>query len=257
MTKTEPGIPRDTLHAYIDGQLSAEAHAAVERHLASHQEDAALVAGWERDGHALRALYGPIGGESVPPALSPHRIARQGHGRPTDWRKLAAAGLVLVAVGAAAGWYGRDFTEAGQASTATLLDKAVAAHNLYVGEVVHPVEVAGAQDGHLARWLSKRLDRTIAIPDLKPAGFSLVGGRLLPDGRGPAAQFMYEDHQGRRVTLYIKPTLESGESSFRFANTGPVAALFWRDEGISCALVGELPRDELQAIATQAYEQLG
>lgn len=257
MTKTHPDISRDTLHAYVDGQLNAETRAAVERHLDDHPADAALVAAWQRDGDALRALYDPVAGEAVPASLSPHRIARQRRVQMTEWRKLAAAGVVLTLLGSAAGWYGRDLAGGRQVATASLLDRAVAAHNLYVGEVVHPVEVAASQDAHLARWLSKRLDRTIVIPDLQPAGFALVGGRLLPDGPGPAAQFMYEDTQGRRVTLYVKPTTEGGKSSFRFAEAGPVAALFWRDARISCALVGELQRSELQAIATSAYEQLG
>jgi anti-sigma factor RsiW len=59
------------------------------------------------------------------------------------------------------------------------------------------------------------------------------------------------------VTLYIVPAKEGRETSFRYATLDRLEAFFWTDETISCALVGQLPRDRLHEIATQTYKQLG
>ncbi|MBC7975048.1 MAG: hypothetical protein H7138_08690 [Myxococcales bacterium] len=53
----------------------------------------------------------------------------------------------------------------------------------------HPVEVK-AQEEHLSRWLTRRLNVPVKLFDLWAQGFELVGGRLLPDAEGPSAQLM-------------------------------------------------------------------
>ncbi len=257
MSSTGKTISRDILHAYVDGELTQEMMAKVERHLAVDPDDAALVVAFRRDREALHALYGHVEAEPVPAALSAHRIARSRRHILPEWGYLAAACLAVAVVASAGGWYARGVLSPAASMRQALVDNAVAAHNLYVGEIVHPVEVAASQEEHLAAWLSKRLDRAIVIPDLRDKGFDLVGGRLLPDGSGPAAQFMYEDDSGRRVTLYVKPTPQTGQSAFRFVEEGRTVAVFWRDETISCSLVGELARSELEGLAKRAYEQLG
>lgn len=65
------------------------------------------------------------------------------------------------------------------------------------------MEVAADQEAHLVAWLSKRLGTPLKVPRLDTLGFGLVGGRLLPGDQGPVAQFMYQDGQGQRLTLYV------------------------------------------------------
>jgi len=77
---------------------------------------------------------------------------------------------------------------------------AIAAHRTYSVEVRHPVEVDAGQEAHIVQWLSKRLGHQLIVPDLTVAGFRLMGGRLLPAEDGPAAQFMYENGTGERLT---------------------------------------------------------
>ena len=77
------------------------------------------------------------------------------------------------------------------------------AHRLYSVEVRHPVEVAADDEAHMSTWLSRRLGKSIKPPPLAGAGFRLVGGRLLPADGKPAAQFMYENAAGQRLTLYF------------------------------------------------------
>ncbi|MGB3418275.1 MAG: anti-sigma factor [Mesorhizobium sp.] len=262
MSREERKIPEHDLHAYVDGALDGPARAAVQAYLADNPAIAGEVESWKRQNETLRALYGHGAAEPVPPRLDVRRLERESRIATTRWSRMAAAAVLLLGVGTAAGWYGRDLlASAGPVQAAlgdqVLVDEAMQAHRVYSGEVVHPVEVWAGEKYHLRAWLSKRLARPLNVPDLRAGGFTLVGGRLLPAANGPAAQFMYEDNTGRRVTLYIIPAKEGRETSFRYASLDRLEAFFWTDEAISCALVGDLPRDKLQEIATQAYKQLG
>ncbi len=244
------------LHAYADGLLDASARAAVEAYLADNPAVAEEVEGWKRQNETLRALYGSAASEPVPPRLDVHRIDRERRSPALHWGRMAAAAVLLLAAGAAAGWYGRgSFAPSGRAEVA-LADEAMKAHQVYSSEVVHPVEVWAGEKDHLKAWLSKRLARPLVIPDLSAGGLTLVGGRLLPAANGPAAQVMYEDETGRRVTLYIVPVNDGRETSFRYTALDPLEAFVWSDETISCALVGDLPRERLLELANLTYRQL-
>lgn len=256
MSREDGMITESDLHAYADGVLEGEARAAVERYLAGNPAQAEKVEDWRRQNEALRSLYGHVAGEAVPERLRVRRIAQDPKAGLGDWRRLAAAAVLLLAAGAAGGWYGRELFPSAPPAGAPLVSEAVAAHGLYSGEVIHPVEVRADQKPHLQAWLSKRLERTLTVPDLRAEGLDLIGGRLLPADGGPAAQFMYEDEAGRRVTLYIIPARDGRESSFRYASFNDLKSLFWTDGAISCVLVGDLPRARLRTIATQAYRQL-
>lgn len=257
MSREEHKITEHDLHAYADGALDGPVRAAVEAYLEENPAEAEEVEGWKRQNETLRALYGHVAAEKVPPQLSAYRIERENRARSGRWQRMAAAAVLLVAIGTAAGWYGHSFLVPATPVQVALADEAMDAHRIYSTEVAHPVEVWAGQKDHLQAWLSKRLDRTLTVPDLRTVGLSLVGGRLLPAASGPAAQFMYEDETGHRVTLYIIQAKAGRESSFQFAKLDRLEAFFWTDEAISCALVGDLPRERLQEIATQAYKQLG
>jgi len=255
MSRRESKITEHDLHAYADGALADPKRQEVEAHLAADPAAAEEVEAWRRQNEALRALYGHVAAEPVPPRLSARRIEHAFRARTMHWTRLAAAAVLLVAAGATGGWLARDFWGPAPVQ-ATLVAEALEAHRVYAAEVRHPVEVWADEADHLQAWLSKRLDRTITVPDLRPDGLTLVGGRLLPASSGPAAQFMYEDETGRRVTLYITPSRSEGETAFRYARLERLDAFFWSDEGISCAMVGDLPRDRLREITARAYEQL-
>ncbi|TXL63922.1 anti-sigma factor [Zeimonas arvi] len=134
---------------------------------------------------------------------------------------------------------------------------AVAAHAVFVPEVRHPVEVAAAQQEHLVQWLSKRLGARLTVPSLDAAGWSLVGGRLLPGEDGARAQFMYEDATGARITLYLADAgSASRDTAFRFETEGGVSAFYWVDGRFGYALAGQLERAAMLALAEEVYRQV-
>ena len=258
MTDPASWISEAELHAHLDGELDAERCAAVEAFLAAHPEEAERARSLRWQDRLLKRAYAPLLERPLPAAMVAAALAPS-HRSGARWRRVAAAtavALLLFGSGAGSGWWLRQRTIPALPEAGLLAD-ALSAHRLYTAEVRHPVEVGADEEDHLVTWLSRRLGLPLMAPDLAGEGFELVGGRLLPAGHGPAAQLMYQDASGRRLTLYVRPSAEAApESAFRFAREGQLTALYWRDQGGAWALLGELPRDELLRVAHQVYQAL-
>jgi len=286
------------LSAYLDGELTADERRSVEAWLREHPESVAMLRTWSADMHAMRAALDGAADEPVPPALAqtvwrkgPAGIGAFGWSR---WATAASAMAVFVLgglIGAAAMWRlqprdagsGADYAAlsgAGASSGAGWVRRAAVAHSVYVPEVRHPVEVA-AQEEHLSRWLTRRLDVPVKLFDLRAQGYELVGGRLLPDASGPSAQLMYQaiDDGGgaaasgatgvtgaaaakpQRVTVYLRKPDDATPAAFRYERQGELGLFYWV-EGKSAhggptgyAIVGALPREKLLALAEAIYRQ--
>ena len=256
------------LSAWLDGELAGPEHQVlrerIEAWLREHPEDAARVRLWAADREGLRAALAPTVDEPVPERLK-RVVAGAGSAEP-HWKQAAMAGGLLLA-GALLGGLGTWQVQRGQqmaaaqAPAGAWLGRASAAHALYVPEQRHPVEVsvaAGdrAQEEHLVRWLTKRLATPVHTFDLRALGFELVGGRLLPDAAGPSAQLMYQDGSGQRVTVYLRKPEAGTRTAFRFQRDGEVGLFYWAEDGYGCALVGNLPRERLLALAEAVYRQV-
>jgi len=270
------------LHAWLDDELAADRRSEVEQWLRDHPEDAARVRLWAADGEALRAALNPVLDEPVPDRLARVVWQRERGLLPQGWQRLAAALAVFVlggAVGAGIVWRGQAQKAAAvaagdQAVALPWVKRAAVAHSVYVPEVRHPVEVR-AQEEHLSRWLTKRLDVDVKLFDLRAQGFELVGGRLLPDAAGPSAQLMYEAIANPdaasgvaaakpiRVTVYLRKPDENTAAEFRYEQRGELGMFYWvegtSEHGKACgyALVGALPRAQLLALAEAIYKQGG
>jgi anti-sigma factor RsiW len=95
------------------------------------------------------------------------------------------------------------------------------------------------------------------VPHLAATGYELVGGRLLPGADGPAAQFMYQDAHGQRLTLYVRTDkADNQETAFRYAREENVGVFYWIDGPFGYALSGDLEKTELLKVAQVVYQQL-
>lgn len=241
------------LQAYVDGRLPSSQRAAVEARLQGDAEAMARVAAYREQNRLLRAALEPMLAQPVPDRLSRYRLRPRAN---TRWRYGAMAASLLLA--GAVGWFLRGQLQPAPAGLAQgLVQRAAQAHLVYAPEVLHPVEVGAAQEPHLVQWLSKRLGKPLRAPQLGSLGFQLVGGRLLPGERRPAAQFMYQDANGRRLTLYVAVSGESSrETAFRYAEDGGISTFYWVDEGVGYALAGQLERERLLPVAQAVYRQV-
>ena len=245
------------IHLALDGELSAEERADFEHWLDTHPDMKALSARFERDGATLAAALASIADEPVPARLE--KLV-SGEMRPRrSWlayTRYAAAAAILLIVGAAAG-YGIAVAGFPRPNLEEqIVGDAIVAHTMYAAEKLHVVEVGADQKDHLVGWLSKRVGTTLVAVDFTPEGFSLVGGRLLPLAERPAAQFMYQDQAGNRVSLYVTTDPQGSETGFRRYAEDDALALYWVDKGYCFAVTGAVGEDKLSAIAAAAYKQL-
>jgi anti-sigma factor RsiW len=240
----------EQLHAYVDGVATEADRRAVEAAAARDPDLAARLRAYAEQNRALHEAFDSVLDE-------PHslKVPLAWAGAWNRWGGLAAT----LFIGIACGFLVRGWLVLPGAAP-TLVTEAVLAHAAYVPEVRHPVEVGAAEEQHLVAWLSKRLSTPIKAPSLLTAGYQLLGGRLLPPSSSkdpaPMALLMYENAQGRRLSLLIKRDSTNTETAFRFSEDGATRVFYWIDESCGYALAGDLPKDELQTIARLVYRQL-
>jgi anti-sigma factor RsiW len=257
----ERRISEAELHAYVDGELTPEERAEVEALLAAAHVEASLVRDFRDLNEALGQRYADRLEAPVPSRMQ-QALARipesSGTGRSGLARRLAqlAAAILIVALAGAAGYMARGLSIDARRPEAAFVTTAIGAHSVYVPEVRHPVEVGAAEEAHLVQWLTKRIGANVRAPALAGLGWKLVGGRLLPDRGLPAAQFMYEDGAGRRLTLYMRKEKGLNNTAFQFAERDGFGAFYWVDRPLAYAIAGRLSREELMSISNAVYGQL-
>jgi anti-sigma factor RsiW len=252
-------IGEDDLQAYVDQRLTGEQLAAIEAHLANNPDLRERVMADRRHRALLRGQLEAKATEPVPARLRVAALQAAQRSRLLGRIARAAAVIAIFVAGVGGGWFAATLrTPANDmqvASTASVTHGAVAAYRTFVVEVAHPVEVDARQEAHLVTWLSRRLGRPLAAPDLTPYGYKLMGGRLLPTGSGQAAQFMYDDQSGKRITLYVRAAEGGSETAFRFEREGDTASFAWIDQGFGFAVTGMTRREELLPIAEAVYRR--
>ena len=199
-------VTEDELHAYIDGELPADRKETVATWLATHPEQAALVAAWRAQAESMRARYGPIVDEPIPERLKLDQVIRS---------ERAQRAFV--------GRYGRGRGHSGfRRRWRSRLDGArslrrrpdrLRIHRRRGARRLQALRGRGAPSGrsarqrahHMTQWLSKRLGEELRIPDLQSIGLKLVGGRLLP-GRPARQRFICMKARPANVSRSTAPS---------------------------------------------------
>jgi anti-sigma factor RsiW len=251
---SDPDLPQhldlQTLSAFVDGELPESELAAVRAELKRDPQSKARVAAWRSQKAALKALCGELKSDA------PSFLVLRAPGSRIKRMAIAAGWLVAgLALGATVGSQLPGVLDNAH-ETATFARRADIAYAVYAPEMRHPVEVAAQDEAQLRSWLSKRLGRSLSVPSLQEYGYTLVGGRLLPGEKGPAAQFMYESPHGTRLTLYVAQT-PNDEIAFRLLSDGDRRTFYWATDHLGYALSGPLAESHLRAIAIDVCGSLG
>jgi anti-sigma factor RsiW len=271
------------LQAYVDRQLTPERQREIENYLAGRPEESRRVDSYRAQKRDLRALFDRVLDEPVP-----QQLLRAATPRTPWYLQRLAAGIAIAVVSGASGWglRGGAGAESGVslaqrapsavtvASAAGFAQRAAIAHAVYSPDMRRAVEVGADQEDQLVAWLSKRMGAPMKPPHLQTLGYALDGGRLLPGGKGPVAQFMYHDSAGAKLTLYVSNELASSgagvqggnnqgknqgnnqETAFRFATEGPVNVFYWVNGPFGYAISADADKAELARVSGEVYRQL-
>jgi anti-sigma factor RsiW len=256
----KPGRPimEEDLHAFVDKVLDAARQAEVQSYLDAHAEVAARVEGYIRQRAALRAALAPVAEEPIPPRLNLRHLAEA---RRSSWSvpwRSAAAAVVLLALGGAGGWSMRGAAPAPAAlgGIASLAQEAAYTYDVYGADQAHPVEFKAAERDQLIDWISSRIQRNISVPDLSASGYHFMGGRLVATPHGPAGLLMYDNGQGLRLGIMVRPMATDKNSRMSAHSDGPVNGYAWSDRGIGYSLVGATSSGTLHPIANEIRRQV-
>jgi anti-sigma factor RsiW len=256
------------LNALVDGELDPVRQAEVEAWLAEHPDAGQRVAQLRAQNAGLHALFDPVLDEDIPARIVAAIAGRRS--RPAIAFAVAAS-LAALAVGAAAGWLANDMVRRGDApaavatasapaiDTGELMTRAATAHVVNAPEDNVPPTILAAGEESLASYLSARTGAMVRVPKLSRFGYRLVGGRVLPDTGTAAAQFTFENPDGKRVTLYVRREKANGQD-ITYALAQDLSMFYWNDSGRSYALVAatddEVARKDLLQAAEAVYRQL-
>lgn len=237
---------------YVDGELDAEARAAMEAHLVSCQECSRLI----RLEFQFRDTYaGRLGPDAAPAhvqeglrrtlahlAAGPRRRAGSGW-RPRLLR--AAGGVLLVALGAAGALLADSLLRT-RTALADLAEAAVDQHQRLSRDLL-PADIRGVTPKGAEEWFRKRLAFNISVPDLPNDQLIFRGGRISHLQGVEAAALEYRV-EGSDVSLFILP----GESyqrlrlselpRFKLITRRGYDVIVWQshEKGIGYALVSEI-----------------
>ncbi len=236
--------------AFVDDELTEAERLTLGARLTVDRRAANLVARYRAQRAALRVLFADPGAQASVSCVVLHT-------RVNRWHRTAFAISALAAGATLAGLAGVISSPVAPPSAQTAFaEQADVAYVVYAPERRHPVEVTAAREGALVDWLSKRLNRPLSVPSLRDYGYALLGGRLLPGADGPAAQFMYENGAGARLTLYVSPASQR-ETAIRVLREGDRRTFSWANDQIGYALSGQMAEGQLRKIAVDVCSELG
>jgi anti-sigma factor RsiW len=270
MNDKQTPITDEDINAYVDGVLSEERRADVERALELDPALAQCASDYFSLNNLLHERYDRVLSEPLPAQLRSPAVARRRHAM--NWPQFAGMAATLV-LGVALGFgiQGRmggagqwlhdpqhsDTQPVSLAGSEMFAHRAALAHVVYMPAVERPLDMGEDREQEVVQMLAKRLGTDIHPPMLRKSGFELSGGRLLPGNDGPMAQFMYNNAAGERVTLLVSHRkASSNTTAFKLYMDGPVNVFYWVDGDFGYALSGGIDRDVLLALSHDVYAQL-
>jgi anti-sigma factor RsiW len=241
MTDPIRPVQEDELHACVDGRLDATRRAEVESHLRANPVLRCRVECWRRQTEALRDAFAFKLLEAVPSSLHlehllEQRAVRRQRGLVGNPWRVAAAMVLTLGLGAAAGWTARGMQRMGEVTRLGM--EAAAAHSVFGADPTHPIEIGPQNRLELVAWIDRKLHRTINVPDLSAQGYRLIGGRVLSTIIGAAAMLVYDDDHGGRITVFLQP-MRSDTATMQPVSSGAANGYAWIDAHMGYGVISD------------------
>jgi mycothiol system anti-sigma-R factor len=237
-------LTHTVLHGYMDGELDAARAADFERHLISCADCVAVLEANEsvRSSIQRAGLY-----ERAPRALR-QKIQAQLAGntqasvmpfrKPTQWRWLALAAAILVAL--FLGWR-LPWLLPGNQETA--LASAIVDAHLRSLQPGHLEDVVSTDQHTVKPWFDGKLDFAPPVHDFANEGFPLQGGRL-DVVRGRTVAVLVYARRKHLVNVFVWPTTEADSEPLSGTQLG-YHWMDWRKGGMEMCAVSDVSRDDL------------
>jgi anti-sigma factor RsiW len=266
---SRPGHPGDDLQLLIDGRLDAVRREEVQAHLESCDECRDEVARLQTLKSVMRQAFGvrPVPADlaaavsaMIDAESSSASSATQVPGstpaapgdRPFAWAALAAAVLLL-------GFWLVNRAPAPPSAAPTIVAEVVASGRAWRAGREAPAHVTSAT-GDLEAYFASELPFHVTVYDLGMMQYRLVGGRVVTVGGRKGAAFAYDSPDGRRVVCYmylgtmaeLPPPDERRTSKgheFYVYHDGADTVVFWPEQKVICAFIGDLPSDDVVQLA--------
>jgi anti-sigma factor RsiW len=238
------------LQAFVDGELPRERLREVLVHLGSYPDEIPRIAWYIVQKEELRRQVEAAwtGAHPKTAELERQLAQRLRHSRLTPWLQRSAAVALLLTIG----WWGHTlFEEHLGVRLPPVVVEAAQAHQVFATDPQRPVEITATATADMVRWFSHHLGKPVRIPSLEEVGLRLIGGRLLSAEDGPAAQLIYEDKSGRRLTLCLSSEPNEVGPEVQIAEVDGLTAGYWQDDDLTYALVADTSEAQLAAIASE------
>ncbi len=109
----------------------------------------------------------------------------------------------------------------------------------------HLTDVASSDQHTVKPWFNGRLDYSLAVKDLAPSGFPLVGGRLdYVNGRA-VATLIYQRRK-HFINLFTWPERKASDTRPRQITQQGYHLFRWTRAGMSCWTISDLDKSELE-----------
>lgn len=236
------------LHAFLDGQLDP-------------RQEAAVLSRLENDAE-LRTRMRSIAEQDLLLKIADAEGAFADHQKPEGWSGLLLRlrkrqrGRAFMRMAAAValfimGWGARDASDHWlQPRLPGYAREALASHESFAENQNPPVEASANRPDELRKLLAAQLGTPMEPPQLQSVGLKLVGARRTGTDDGPGSQLIYEDPDGRRVTLLVAPSEdEPDDETLAMTETQGYVVGFWRGQQFGYALIGREPETRLQQVA--------
>jgi anti-sigma factor RsiW len=234
----------ETLHAYVDNELSVEHALDVRRHLAS-------CLPCRQDFEQVRALRGVLQRTLKPSEPSAaflqklRRSVRKAEG-PSWHRRVAQLSWVAAPLAAAALVVSFALFSP-RPSQGSLTDEVVAAH-LRSLQANHLTDVLSSDRHTVKPWFEGKVPFSLPVRDFQEQGFTLEGGRLDFIGGQPVAALVYRSRK-HPINAFVWPANGVPDSAPRSDSQNGIQSLHWVSDGMAWWLASDIGAADLQSLA--------
>ncbi|HEU5297831.1 MAG TPA: anti-sigma factor [Burkholderiaceae bacterium] len=253
---SKPPAPfqEEDLHAYVDNALDATRRKEVQDYLDHNPEVAQKATALAAQRQILRSAFTSVADEPIPDRLSLAGLLGEGGQRHRWPWQMAAAVLLSFGLGIYGGLsMHNEPRPAG--GVAALAGEARVSYSTYANDADHAVEMGPDQKAELVSWVSRKLKRSISVPDLTKSGYRFTGGRVVATDHGPAGMFVYEGSDGSRLAVMMRPMAREQDTPMMHHSDGSVGGYAWAARGLGYSLVGTERAEVLHPLADEVRRQ--